>query len=160
MFKSVLSEKFSCNIARVIFWAARGSPKCISVWEFGLQHLVSSLQNYKTQNGNWPCSRVLTNSNNQTWVQRGHRGVHGVPVGSPRTNLFCVLSAELTFFGIIADVQDDQLGHPMLSMEARWGWDFEVEPLDGRAGLPIVSKLTNVILIRCRCMSDPVFPNG
>ena len=106
---------------------------------------MSSLRNDKTQNGDWPCSLVLTNTKSQTWVQRGHHGVHGVLVGSPRTNSFYVLSAELTFFGIIADVQDDQLGHPMLSMETRWGWDFEVELFDGRAVSPIVLKLIKFI---------------
>ena len=86
-----------------------------------LEHCVCSFWNDKTHCGNdsvlKPCqTRKLRPRYSLVIV-----GVHGVPVGSPRTIVFFFLSAEPTVFRVIADVQDDQLGHPMLSMETRWG---------------------------------------
>ena len=139
--QSVLSEKLSCNITRVDFPGCKGMPQVhliLGVWPGAPHELIAERQNSK-----WKLavsSGPDKHEESDLGAQHGHHGVHGVPVGPPRTNSFCALSAELTLFGIIADVQDDQLGHPMLSMETKWGWDFEVELLDGRTGLPMVLK--------------------
>ena len=39
------------------------------------------------------------------------------------------------------DVHDDQFGHPMLSMETRWGGDSEDDLLESKAVLPSLSGI-------------------